>query len=58
MHRRVDVAKCPFVRGDLAVRVHVPLAQHQDQLALREVWIDHRQPTTLHFIEVELRGWR
>ena len=40
VHRRVDVAERPLVRGQLAVRVHVPLAAEQDQLRLRELRVD------------------
>ena len=43
MHRRVDVAEVPLVGRDLAVGVHVPLAQHQLQLLLAEVRVDERQ---------------
>ena len=41
--RWVDVAEGPLVGGDLAVRVHVPLAEEEDQLLLREVRVDQRQ---------------
>ena len=41
--RRVDVAEVPLVGRDLAVGVHVPLAQHQLQLLLAEVRVDERQ---------------
>ena len=43
VHRRIDVAKIPFIGRDLAVGVHVALAQHQLQLLLAEVGIDQRQ---------------
>ena len=43
VHRRVDVAELPLVGGDLPVRVHVPLAEQQLQLALGEVGVDERQ---------------
>ena len=43
MDRRIDVGECPFVRRDLAVRMHVPLAREQQQLLLREVRVDHRE---------------
>ena len=42
VHRRIDVAESPFVGGDLAVGVHVPLAQHQHQLPLGELRVDVR----------------
>src|ERR1700730_24983 len=31
MHRRVDVAKRPFIGGQLPVRMHVPFAQQENQ---------------------------
>ena len=40
---RVDVAEGPFVGGQLAVRVHVPLARQLRQLQLGELGIDQRQ---------------
>jgi hypothetical protein len=40
---RVDVPERPFVRGELAVGVHVPLACQEDQLLLRELGVDQRQ---------------
>ena len=43
VHRRVDVAERPLVGGQLAVRVHVPLAAEQDQLRLRELGVDVRE---------------
>ena len=43
MHRRVDVAEVPLVGGNLAVGVHVALAQHQLQLLLAEIRIHKRQ---------------
>ena len=42
-HGRIHVAKIPFVRWELAVRVHVPLAQHQNDLILGELRIDVRE---------------
>ena len=41
--RRVDVAEVPLVGRDLAVGVHVPLAQHQLELVLAEIGVDERQ---------------
>ena len=41
--RRIDVAEIPLVGRNLAVGVHVPLAQHQLQLLLAEIRIDERQ---------------
>ena len=43
MHGRIDVAECEFVRGNLTVRVHVPLAQEQHELVLRELRIHPRE---------------
>ena len=43
VHRRVDVAKGPLVGGDLAIRVHVPLARQQDELLLGECGVQVRQ---------------
>ena len=43
VHGRVDVAEGPLVGGQLAVRVHVPLAAEQDQLRLRELGVDVRE---------------
>ena len=40
VHRRVDVAERPLVGRDLAVGVHVPLAQQQQQLVLGEGRVD------------------
>jgi hypothetical protein len=43
MHRRVGAREIPLERGDLAVGMHVPLAQKQNQLFLGEVGIHERQ---------------
>ena len=43
MHRRVDVAECPFIGRQLAIGVHVPVARQQQQLVLGEARIDQRQ---------------
>ena len=43
VHRRVHVAEGELVGRDLAVRVHVPLAQQQQELLLGEVGIDPRE---------------
>ena len=51
--RRVDVTEGPLVGRKLAVRVHVPFAQQQHQLRLREVRIDERQR---HAVEREIPG--
>src|SRR5438445_106007 len=47
MNRRVDIAESPFVGGQLAVGVHVPLAQKKDELILGEIGIDERQGNTV-----------
>src|SRR5690242_17764074 len=31
VHRRIDISHRPLVGGDLSVRMHVPLAQHQQE---------------------------
>ena len=41
MHWRIDVAEVPFVGGQLAVRMQVVVAQHEIELLLGEVGIDH-----------------
>ena len=43
VHRRVDVAEVPLVGRQLAVRVQVVVAQHQVELLLGEVGVDHAQ---------------
>ena len=43
MNRRVDVAEIPLVGRNLAVGVHVALAQHQLQLLLAEIRVHQRQ---------------
>src|SRR5437899_13017951 len=40
VNRRIHVTKRKFVSRDLSVRVHVPFAQKQIELLLREVRID------------------
>ncbi len=40
MHRRVDVAERPFISGQLAIGVHIPVARQQQQLVLGEARID------------------
>ena len=43
VNRRVDVAEGPFVRGQLAVGVHVPFAQKEDELIFGKIRIDECQ---------------
>src|SRR5215213_395723 len=43
MYRWIHIAERPLVRGKLTVRVHVPLAQHQDELRFCELGINKRQ---------------
>src|SRR5438105_980958 len=40
VHRRINVAEIELVGRELAVGVHVPLAEHQNELLLREIRID------------------
>ena len=42
-NRRINIAKIPLVCGDLAVRMLVPLAHDEIELALRKIWIDQRK---------------
>ena len=43
MDRRIDVAERPLVRGQLPVRVHVPLAREEQELPLGELRVDQRE---------------
>ncbi len=43
VHRRVGVPERPLVGGKLTVGVHVPFAQQQHELLLRELRIDNRE---------------
>src|SRR5271165_1144830 len=43
VNRRVDIAERPFIGGNLAIGMHVPLAQHERKLLFGEVGIDKRQ---------------
>ena len=51
--RRIDVGEVPFVGRDLAVGMHVPLAQQQDELRLGEGGVDVRQR---HAVEGQVPG--
>jgi hypothetical protein len=42
VHRRVDVAEVELVGRDLAVGMHVPLAQEEQELPLGEGGVDER----------------
>jgi hypothetical protein len=42
VYRRIDVAEVPLIGGDLAVGMHVALAQHQLELLFAEIGIDER----------------
>ena len=53
VYRRVDVVERPFVRGELTVGVHVPLAAEQDELPLREFGIDMRER---HALKAQVPG--
>src|SRR5215467_3775976 len=41
--RRIDIVEVPLVSRDLSVGVHVPLAQHQQDLLLGKLRIDMRK---------------
>jgi hypothetical protein len=43
VHGRIDVAERPFVRGQLAVRVHIPFACEQEQLRFGKFGINFRE---------------
>ena len=47
MNRRVDITKRPFISRNLAVRMHVPFAEHQQKLFLCKLRIDERQWNTV-----------
>ena len=53
VHRRIDVAERPLVGRQLAVGMHVPFAQQQDELLLGELGIDQRQR---HAVEGQVPG--
>ena len=53
MNRWIHIRKIPFVRGDLPVRMHVPLAQHQQQLRLSKLRINERER---HRVEGQIPG--
>ena len=42
-HGRINIAKIPFVCGYLPVRMLIPLAHDEIELALREIRIDQRK---------------
>lgn len=41
MHRRVNIAEVPLVRGKRSVWLHVPLSSEEVELLLGEGRIDH-----------------
>ena len=43
VHRRVDIVEIPLVRRERAIGVHVPLAQHEQELVLRVLSVDVRE---------------
>src|SRR5260370_7624363 len=43
MHGRIHVTEGPLISGNLAIRMHIPLTQHEDQLFLGTVRINQRQ---------------
>src|SRR5580765_5671898 len=43
MHRGIHISKCPFVRRQLTVGMHVPLAEQQDELLLGKIRINNSQ---------------
>src|SRR2546425_3942748 len=43
VHRRIDVAEGPLISGKLAVWVHVPFAEKQDELVFGEIRVNERQ---------------
>src|SRR5215510_14444526 len=51
--RRIDIVEVPLVSGDLSVWVHVPLAQHQQNLLLGKLRIDMRKRNA---VETEIPG--
>ena len=40
---RIDIAECEFVRGKLAARVHVPLAEEEHELVFGELGVEARE---------------
>ncbi len=47
VHRRVDVPERPFVGRDLAIGVHIPLAQEEGELMFRKVRVNEGQTNTV-----------
>ncbi len=47
MHGRIDISQRPFISGNLPVGMHVPFAQHEDELVLGETGIDKRERETM-----------
>ena len=40
MHRRIDVAKLPLIGGNLAVGMHIPIAQKEQQLLFGKMGVE------------------
>ena len=47
MDRWIHIAESPFVGGNLSVRMHVPLTQHEHELFLGKGRIDERERNTV-----------
>ena len=43
VHGRIDVTERPFISRNLSVRVHIPLAQHQNELFFCKIGINQSQ---------------
>src|SRR6516164_6838688 len=43
VHRRIDITERPFISGQLAIGVHIPVARQQQQLVLGKARIDRCQ---------------
>ncbi len=53
MDGRIDIVEIPLIGGELAVGVHVPFAQEQHQLILRETRVQGRER---HHVKREIPG--
>ena len=43
VYRWIHVSKCPFICGNLPIRMHVPFAEHEGYLFLGEIRVHQRQ---------------